>query len=125
MPFSKLRGWAPSIRGWIEDRSVLVLHVLLFDLALVAANTGDEPGTVERALAAERIGLTESSPMILAPAQHARGVAALVAGRPAEAFGHLRRLHDPADPCFDPGTSARAKVPSGPAWSPRSEKGSV
>src|SRR4051794_38860191 len=37
LSFSKPRGWAPAIRGWIEDRAFLLPHALLFDLALVAA----------------------------------------------------------------------------------------
>ena len=39
--------------------------------------------------------------VVLALVQHARGMSALAAGRPAEAFAHLRRTFDPADPAHD------------------------
>ena len=37
---------------------------------------------------------------VLAAVQFARGLAALGGGYPAEALGHLRRIHDPADPAY-------------------------
>ena len=50
----------------------------------------------------ERIGLPLRVNFLLAAAQVARGMSALGSGRHGEAFEHLRRLFDPADPAHHP-----------------------
>jgi len=68
--------------------------------ALIAAMRG-EPDAVERiATEVEREGLPLGIRPALAAVQVARGLSALGAGRYADAFEHLRRVHDPADPAY-------------------------
>lgn len=69
--------------------------------ATAAGLAGDEARAEEDAAAAERVALPADASAILALVQHARGLAALSAGRPREAFEHLARVFDPADPCHD------------------------
>ena len=71
-------------------------------LARVAALRGDEAGAERHAAAAERVALRVRGASVLAVVQQARGELALGAGRPAEAFAHLRRPFDPTDPAYDP-----------------------
>ena len=71
-------------------------------LARVAALRGDEAGAERHAAAAERVALRLRGASVLAVVQQARGEHALGAGRPAEAFAHLRRPFDPTDPAYDP-----------------------
>ena len=71
-------------------------------LARVAALPGDEAGAERHAAAAERVALRVRGASVLAVVQQARGELALGAGRPAEAFAHLRRPFDPTDPAYDP-----------------------
>ena len=52
---------------------------------------------------AERLVLSPGTSFWRAMLQNARGCAALGAGRPAEAFEHLQRVHTPADPAFNTG----------------------
>ena len=70
-------------------------------LARVAALRGDEAGAERHAAAAERVALRVRGASVLAVVQQARGELALGAGRPAEAFAHLRRPFDPTDPAYD------------------------
>ena len=67
-------------------------------LATVAALRGDAEATERHAAAAEKVALPAGASYVLACVQQARGALALGAGRPAEAFAHLRRTFDPTDP---------------------------
>src|SRR5262249_32934721 len=68
--------------------------------AKLAALRGDEDEALRLAEESEGIGLPVGARPVLATAMMARGLAALGAGRFEEAFGHLRRLHDPAEPSY-------------------------
>ena len=88
--------------------------------AMLAALRGDHEAAEALAAQAERTCVPIAASAVLAAAQLARGLAALGAGRPAEAFAHLRRIHDPADPayhvavrCYMIGDLAEAALRSG------------
>jgi DNA-binding CsgD family transcriptional regulator len=66
-------------------------------LAALRGETGDALALAEEA---EELGLPVAARPVLATALMARGLAALGDGRFDEAYGHFRRLHDPADPAF-------------------------
>jgi ATP/maltotriose-dependent transcriptional regulator MalT len=68
--------------------------------AKLAALRGDHDEALRLAEESEGIGLPVGARPVLATAMMARGLAALGAGRFEEAFGHLRRLHDPAEPSY-------------------------
>ncbi|WP_433364118.1 ATP-binding protein [Actinoplanes sp. CA-142083] len=70
--------------------------------AVLAALRGDEEAAGRLATAAEQGALSGGVRPVLATARLARGLAALGAGRYAEAYQQLRRMHDPADPSFHP-----------------------
>jgi hypothetical protein len=53
------------------------------------------------AVQAERLVLSPGTSFLLALLQNARGIAALGAGRPTEAYEHLQRVHTPADPAMN------------------------
>ncbi|TQJ47351.1 ATP-binding protein [Streptomyces sp. SLBN-115] len=66
--------------------------------ARIAALQGRHERALELAGEAERIALPVAARPVLATVQLARGLAAMGAGRFHEAYGHLRRMHDPKDP---------------------------
>ncbi|TWP53994.1 AAA family ATPase [Lentzea tibetensis] len=68
--------------------------------AMLAALRGDEETAENLAAEAERMSAPAGARPVLATVQHARGLAALGSGRYAEAYEHLCRMHDPADPAF-------------------------
>ena len=68
--------------------------------AMLAALRGDHQAAEALAARAERTCVPVGASAVLAAAQLARGLAALGAGRPADALEHLRRIHDPADPAY-------------------------
>ncbi|MEY9968809.1 DNA-binding CsgD family transcriptional regulator [Streptacidiphilus sp. MAP12-16] len=68
--------------------------------AAISALRGDADRTGVLTAEAEQAGLPVGARPVLARAQMARGLAALGAGRFDEAYAQLRRLHDPADPCY-------------------------
>ncbi|MEU0558043.1 AAA family ATPase [Dactylosporangium sp. NPDC006015] len=70
--------------------------------AVLAALRGDEPGVQALAGAAEQGAMSGRVRPVLATARLARGLAALGAGRYADAFEQFRRMHDPVDPSFHP-----------------------
>ncbi|GAA3208524.1 AAA family ATPase [Dactylosporangium siamense] len=70
--------------------------------AVLAALRGDEAAVLTLAGAAEQAATSGRVRPVLATARLARGLAALGAGRYADAYEHLRRMHDPADPSFHP-----------------------
>ncbi|WP_240196905.1 helix-turn-helix transcriptional regulator [Nonomuraea lactucae] len=68
--------------------------------AQVAGLRGEDERAYSLAGEAERVSLPVGARPVLATVQIARGLAALCAGRYAEAYDHLRRVHDPADPAY-------------------------
>jgi DNA-binding CsgD family transcriptional regulator len=103
-----------------ETRQPLIMATADATQALLAALRGDEQAACGLAARSEEISVPIGASAVLAATQLARGVAALGAGRPADALGHLRRIHDPADPayhyavrCHTVGDLAEAAVRSG------------
>jgi DNA-binding CsgD family transcriptional regulator len=70
-------------------------------LATVAAVRGEEEEAERHVTETERAAVPARAPVVLALAQQARGLAALTAGRPGDAFAALHRTFDPADPAHD------------------------
>jgi ATP/maltotriose-dependent transcriptional regulator MalT len=70
--------------------------------AQFASLRGDSEEVDRLAVEVERIGLPLKINFLLAAAQVARGVSALGGGRYEEAYEHLRRLFDRADPAHHP-----------------------
>jgi DNA-binding CsgD family transcriptional regulator len=83
-----------------ETRQPLIMATADAVQALLAALRGDEQAAGALAAQAEEISLPIGASAVLAATQLARGLAALGAGRPADALAHLRRIHDPADPAY-------------------------
>ncbi|MGW6014319.1 ATP-binding protein [Streptomyces sp. NPDC055210] len=82
-----------------RDTGQTYLHALgLATEARTAALRGRSERALELAGEAERIALPVAARPVLATVQLARGLAAMGAGRFHEAYGHLRRMHDPKDP---------------------------
>ena len=93
---------AEAIRLTSDNGLELWAALSLTATSMAGGLAGDEARTEEDAAAAERVALPTGSSAVLVLAQHARGLTALCAGRPREAFEHLARAFDPADPCHDP-----------------------
>jgi DNA-binding CsgD family transcriptional regulator len=70
--------------------------------ALIAAARGDAARVESLLATVERDAVQFASPAMMQIVVHARGSAALAAGRHDEAFAQLRRLNDPSDPSFHP-----------------------
>ena len=89
--------------AWLAERTRAPLWGALAQaaMAIIAAVRGDEEQAERRAADAEHAAVPAHASVVLALVQHARGMSALAAGRPAEAFAHLRRTFDPADPAHD------------------------
>ncbi|MFI9648385.1 AAA family ATPase [Streptomyces sp. NPDC052040] len=68
------------------------------DLAMLAAQRGDHEAAEELAREAQGSPLVKGVAFMQCALQHARGTAALVAGRHEEAFTRLGRVFDPAGP---------------------------
>ncbi|WP_328752727.1 AAA family ATPase [Streptomyces sp. NBC_00285] len=83
-----------------ETSQTMMYGLMTATAAKLAALRGEVDSALRLAEEAEEIGLPAGARPVLATASMARGLAALGAGRFEEAFGHLRRLHDPADPAF-------------------------
>ena len=88
--------------------------------AMIAALRGEGGRAEALAAEAERAALPVAASPVLATVQHTRGLAALGSGRYAEAYEHLRRLFDSADPayhlmlrCYAVGDLVEASVHSG------------
>jgi ATP/maltotriose-dependent transcriptional regulator MalT len=75
-----------------------MVHAIRAQLAAVCGDPQAEAWAAE----AERTALPGGARPALAIVQMARGQAALCQGRYGDAFGHLRRVFDPADPAFHP-----------------------
>jgi DNA-binding CsgD family transcriptional regulator len=79
-----------------------LVHAMVHAIrAQLAAVCGD-PEAEAWAAKAERAALPGGVRPVLAIVQTARGHAALCQGRYGDAFGHLHRVFDPADPAFHP-----------------------
>jgi len=103
-----------------ETRQPLVMATADAVQALLAALRGDEQSASALAAQAEEICVPIGASAVLAATQLARGLAALGAGRPADALEHLCRIQDPADPsyhyavrCYTVGDLAEAALRSG------------
>ncbi|MFC1405625.1 MULTISPECIES: AAA family ATPase [Streptacidiphilus] len=83
-----------------ETSQTMMYALMTATAAELAALRGEEDDVRALAEAAEEIGLPVGARPVLATAAMARGLAALGQGRFDEAYGHFRRLHDPADPAF-------------------------
>jgi DNA-binding CsgD family transcriptional regulator len=70
--------------------------------ACVCALRGDGDPTASAVAAIERAALLGGARPLLALAQTARGLSALVEGRHSDAFDHLLRVFDPGDPAHHP-----------------------
>ena len=82
--------------------------------AELAALRGDYDQAYALAAEAERAALPVGARPVLATVQCARGVAALGEGRYTDAYDHLRRMHDPADPAYHVGAALLRRSPSSP-----------
>jgi DNA-binding CsgD family transcriptional regulator len=83
-----------------ETDQPFVFGIVCASQAEIAALRGDHEQADQLAAEAERAGLAVGARPILATVQTARGLSALGQGRFADAFAHLRRMHDPDDPAF-------------------------
>ncbi len=83
-----------------ETTQQLMYALMSATAAKLAALRGETAKALALAEEAEEIGLPAGARPVLATALMARGLAALGDGRFDEAYGHFRRLHDPADPAF-------------------------
>lgn len=98
-----------------------VMHATaLVAQAMIAALRGEEDRAESLAAEAERVALPVAASPVLATVQHALGLAALGGGRNDEAYEHLRRLYDSADPayhlmlrCYAVGDLVEASIHSG------------
>jgi DNA-binding CsgD family transcriptional regulator len=70
--------------------------------AIIAADHGDTAVSAELAAEAEQVLLPMRANPMLSLVEFARGRAALVDGRFADAYDHLRRIFDPADIAYHP-----------------------
>lgn len=85
-----------------RETSQPLVHAMVHAIrAQLAAVCGD-PKAEMWAAEAERAALPGGARPALAIVQMARGQAALCQGRYGDAFGHLHRVFDPADPAFHP-----------------------
>lgn len=92
-----------SVRFAEETGSPLWAAAATVVKAKVAGMQGNLEQSEAYATDAERLALSIGASFLLAMLQLARGVAAIGAGRHAEAFEHLRRMFTPADPAFSTG----------------------
>jgi DNA-binding CsgD family transcriptional regulator len=83
-----------------ETTQQLMYALMSATAAKLAALRGETAKALALAEEAEEIALPAGARPALATALMARGLAALGDGRFDEAYGHFRRLHDPADPAF-------------------------
>jgi DNA-binding CsgD family transcriptional regulator len=91
-----------------ETRQPLWQAAALSGQAMIAGSRGDEQAAGQLAQRAEAIALPARTAPVLCSIQHARGVTAIAAGRYDEAFDHLARVFDRADPSFQESQSGWA-----------------
>lgn len=87
-----------------ESGRMMALTIAHCALALAAGARGDDEAVNDHAAVASRIAFPARATIVLARVQQARGLAALAAHRPAEAYHHLIRVDDPHDPAYDRAT---------------------
>jgi DNA-binding CsgD family transcriptional regulator len=83
-----------------ETGQPLITAVAQATQAMLAGLRGDSATAHALATAAERVAMPIRARAVLAAVQHARAIVALAGGRHADAYEHLRRLHDRADPSY-------------------------
>lgn len=83
-----------------ETSQQLMYALMCATAGKLAALRGETGSALVLAEEAEELGLPVGARPVLATALMARGLAALGDGRFDQAYGHFRRLHDPADPAF-------------------------
>ncbi len=96
-----LRSSAEAIRFGEETGHAIWVAAATIVQARLAAMRGNFEAAEAYAVQAERLVLSPGSSLWLAMLENARGIAALGAGRPAEAYEHLQRVHTPGDPAFN------------------------
>jgi len=84
----------------LETKQPLIMATAEAVQAMIAALRGDVGTAEAKASRAELTCVPMRASAVLAATQLARGLAALGAGRPADAVAHLGRIHDPADPAY-------------------------
>jgi hypothetical protein len=95
--------------------------------SMITAPRGDQDRAEVLAEEAEKAAMPVAANAVLASVQLARGLSALGGGRHADAYEHLYRMHDPADPAFHRGTRwfARGRAHRGRSaqWTTRHRAG--
>ncbi|MGI5242106.1 ATP-binding protein [Dactylosporangium sp. CA-139066] len=84
----------------LETSQPLFFGIARAAAAVMAALGGHPDRAAALAAEAEQRGVAAGVRPVLATAQLSRGRSALAEGRYADAYGELRRMHDPADPSF-------------------------
>ncbi|MEV8631274.1 AAA family ATPase [Streptosporangium sp. NPDC051023] len=92
----------------IETGQPQMRGTALCALAVLEALRGERDRALAVAAEAERESLAAGVRPVLATVQLARGLVCLAEGQYAEAYGHLARMHDPADPSFHPSIRCHA-----------------
>ncbi|WP_238008547.1 AAA family ATPase [Dactylosporangium sp. AC04546] len=84
----------------LETSQPLFFGIARASAAVMAALGGHPERAAALAAEAEQRGVAAAVRPVLATAQLSRGLSALADGRYADAYGELRRMHDPGDPSF-------------------------
>ncbi|GAA2370093.1 LuxR family transcriptional regulator [Dactylosporangium salmoneum] len=87
----------------LETSQPLFFGIARASAAVMAALGGHPDRAAALAAEAEQRGVAAGVRPVLATAQLSRGRGALAEGRFADAYGELRRMHDPGDPSFHSG----------------------
>jgi len=87
----------------LETSQPLFFGIARAAAAVMAALGGHSDRAATLAAEAEQRGVAAAVRPVLATAQLSRGRSALADGRYADAYGELRRMHDPGDPSFHVG----------------------
>ncbi|MCC8249747.1 ATP-binding protein [Saccharothrix luteola] len=93
---------AEEAAGLARETGQPLVHAMVHAIRAQLAAVGGDPRAEEWAAEAERTALPGGARPVLAIVQMARGQAALCQGRYGDAFGHLLRVFEPADPAFHP-----------------------
>lgn len=96
-----LRSSAESARFGEETRQMVWVAAAMIVQAILAGRRGHFGAAEALAGQAERLLVSPGTNFWRALLQGARGIAALGAGRPAEAYEHLQRISTPGDPAFN------------------------
>ncbi|MCP2216073.1 DNA-binding CsgD family transcriptional regulator/tetratricopeptide (TPR) repeat protein [Bradyrhizobium elkanii] len=92
-----------SIQFAEETGDMVITAAATIIRAKLAGMRGNIDAFEVHAAQVERLILSTGAGFLLAMLQNARGIAAIGAGRHAEAYEHLLRLHSPRDPAFNMG----------------------